>query len=78
MTHFYQTEIATALLTGIASGMGAVRTHETVGSWVIRRREDGAVQFETFSPSLVAALNTAKYEAVPILAYLQGVNRAIR
>lgn len=47
-------------------------------SWVIRRKGEAAPLFETFSPALVAALNTAKYEAVPILAYLQEFNRAAR
>lgn len=40
-------------------------------SWVIREKATGRVIMETFEPRKVAALNTAKYEAVPILAYLQ-------
>ena len=47
-------------------------------SWVVRHRETGAVLFETFSAATIAALNTAKYEAVPILAYLQELNRKSR
>ncbi len=47
-------------------------------SWVIRRKDSGAVLFETFSPKIVAALNTAKYEAVPIHTYLAEINRKIR
>ena len=43
-------------------------------SWVIRNRETGAVLFETFNADLVKRLNVAKYEAVPILAYLQSLN----
>lgn len=44
-------------------------------SWVIREIANGRVLFETFNPKLVAALNTTRYEAVPILAYLQSLNR---
>lgn len=33
---------------------------------------------ETFNPKLVAALNTVKYEAVPILDYLCALNRKLR
>lgn len=43
-------------------------------SWVIRERATGRVILETFNAKAVAALNTAKYEAVPILAYLQSLN----
>ena len=43
-------------------------------SWVIREKATGNVLFETYSASLVGALNTVKYEAVPILAYLQSLN----
>lgn len=44
-------------------------------SWVIREKETGRVICETFSKCLVSALNTATYEAVPILEYLQSLNR---
>jgi hypothetical protein len=47
-------------------------------SWVIRNKVTKEVIMETFSATVVAAVNTAKYEAVPILAYLQEVNRTIR
>lgn len=43
-------------------------------SWVVRRIATGEVLFETFNPKVVEALNTECYEAVPILAYLQGLN----
>ena len=46
-------------------------------SWVIRSKSDGRVIFETFNGALVAALNTEKYEAVPILEYLYGLNKNI-
>jgi len=45
-------------------------------SWVIREKESGRVICETFEQRCVDALNTQKYEAVPILAYLQSLNRA--
>lgn len=47
----------------------------TTASWVIRDRVSGKVLFETFNPKIVAALNTSRYEAVPILEYLQSLNR---
>lgn len=47
-------------------------------SWVIRRKVDKAVLFETFNRTVVDHLNTATYEAVPILAYLYELNRTIR
>ncbi len=43
-------------------------------SWVIREIETGRVLFETFNRKLVTALNTAKYEAVPIQPYLASLN----
>lgn len=46
-------------------------------SWVIRDRATKAVICETFNPKSVAALNAAKYEAVPILEYLQSLNEDI-
>lgn len=47
-------------------------------SWVIRERATGRVLFETFSRKVAAAINTAKYEAVPILQYLGSINAAIK
>lgn len=44
-------------------------------SWEIRERVTGRVICETFEARLVAALNTLKYEAVPILEYLQDLNQ---
>lgn len=43
-------------------------------SWVIREKATGKVLFETYESTIVGALNTAKYEAVPILEYLQSIN----
>ncbi len=43
-------------------------------SWVIRNKKNGDVIAETFSDKIVNALNTAKYEAVPIYQYLVSLN----
>lgn len=43
-------------------------------SWVIREKATGRVIMETFNAAMVQALNTTKYEAVPILGYLQSLN----
>ena len=44
-------------------------------SWVIVNNETGQSVFETFDPAKVAALNTEKYKAVPILEWLQHLNK---
>lgn len=44
-------------------------------SWVIREKATGKVLFETFDRKKVEALNSDKYEAVPILEYLASLNR---
>jgi hypothetical protein len=36
-------------------------------SWIIRNRATQEVIYETYLPKFVAALNTEKYEAVPVL-----------
>jgi hypothetical protein len=43
-------------------------------SWVIRETSTGRVIMETFDRRKVEALNTAKYEAVPICEYLASFN----
>lgn len=43
-------------------------------SWVIREKATGRVIAETFEARTVAALNTKRYEAVPILDYLASLN----
>jgi len=43
-------------------------------SWVIREKATGTVIAETFSRSFVDALNTDRYEAVPIQSYLASLN----
>jgi hypothetical protein len=44
-------------------------------SWVVVDKATRAAIFETFLPHVAAAINTTKYEAVPILAYLQSLNK---
>lgn len=44
-------------------------------SWVVREKATGKVLFETFDQKKVNALNTTKYEAVPIHEYLASLNR---
>lgn len=46
-------------------------------SWVIRETSTGKVLLETFDQRKVEALNTARYEAVPILEYLGSLNQAV-
>jgi hypothetical protein len=51
---------------------------ERTASWVIRDKASKAVVCETFNPTFVRRLNTARYEAVPILAYLQEFNASLK
>ena len=44
-------------------------------SWILRNKATKEVIAETFDPKKVKYLNTDKYEAVPILEYLQSLNR---
>lgn len=50
----------------------------TPASWVIVNKTTGEGVLETFSPKIVSRINTAKYEAVPILKYLQDLNARIK
>lgn len=47
-------------------------------SWVIVDKVTRKAVLETFSADVAQAVNVAKYEAVPILQYLQDLNRSIR
>lgn len=49
-----------------------------MASWVIRERATGDVVMETYDRRIADRLNTAKYEAVPILEYLGSLNRQIQ
>ena len=44
-------------------------------SWIIVNRATGQVVFETFQLSVAGKVNTDKYEVVPILEWLQRINR---
>lgn len=44
-------------------------------SWVIVDKATGKALLETFSPRVAEAINTARYKAVPILEWLQSLNR---
>lgn len=44
-------------------------------SWVIREKVTGRVIMETFNRSVVLALNTSRYEAVPIRDHLASLNQ---
>jgi hypothetical protein len=44
-------------------------------SWVIREKATGRVVMETFNRRTAEAINTARYEAVPIKQYLASLNR---
>ena len=45
-------------------------------SWVVVERETGRAVCEISGQSVADKINTAKYEAIPIVAYLQSLNRA--
>lgn len=47
-------------------------------SWVIVNIATGEPVMETYSECMVQILNTDEYKAVPILEWLQSINRAIR
>lgn len=46
-------------------------------SWVIRERATGRVICETYNPDVIPLLKP-EFEAVPILEYLQSLNRRIK
>jgi hypothetical protein len=50
----------------------------TPASWVIVDRRTGEAIFETYSASVAAKVNVAKYEVVTILEWLQRINAQAR
>jgi|DEB0MinimDraft_3_1074331.scaffolds.fasta_scaffold33142_5 hypothetical protein len=46
-------------------------------SWVVLDKRTGKGLFETWNPKLVAALNTSRYEAIPIIEWLGELNQRI-
>jgi hypothetical protein len=47
-------------------------------SWVIVDKSTNKAIFETFSKSITDKINVEKYQAVPILEYLQNLNKTIK
>jgi hypothetical protein len=47
-------------------------------SWVIVRLSDGHPVLETFNEKAVQCLNVEKYKAVPILEWLQSINKSLK
>ncbi len=47
-------------------------------SWIIKNKKTGEILFETFDKDKVDNLNTNKYEAIPAIKYLQGINTDIK
>lgn len=47
-------------------------------SWIVTEVATGAVMFETFLPSVAAAVNTEKYLVQTSYDYLCGLNRKIK
>jgi hypothetical protein len=43
-------------------------------SWIIKNKETGEIIMETFDCKKVEALNTTKYEAVPIIEHLHSLS----
>jgi hypothetical protein len=43
-------------------------------SWIIREKATGRVIAETFKANVASAINTARYEAIPIRQYLASLN----
>lgn len=53
-------------------------TQMKAASWVIVRKADGKAIFETFNEKTIQGMNAERYEAVPILTYLQNLNAFIK
>jgi hypothetical protein len=47
-------------------------------SYIIREKDTKRVLFETFNKTVVNRLNLEKYEAIPILEYLEKLNSDIK
>ncbi len=47
-------------------------------SWIIREKDTRKVIGEVFSPAIALAINAIRYEAVPILEYLQSLNEHVK
>ena len=62
------------LLPGKALPWAEKNSLQRDSSWVIKNKKTGEIIMETFDRAKVDALNTEKYEAVPILTHLQSLN----
>lgn len=67
-------EIEKAINEMVAPKTEPTNSLSRTASWVIRNKETGEVIMETFDKKKVDALNTEKYEAVPIGEHLGGLN----
>ena len=47
-------------------------------SWVIVDKQSGKALFETFNQTIANAINQSKYQAIPILEYLQNLNKSLK
>lgn len=47
-------------------------------SWVIVEKTTKNAIFETFNKNVADAINAEKYQAIPILQYLQDFNRGVK
>lgn len=47
-------------------------------SWIIINKATGNAVLETFSQRYAEAVNTERYQVVPVLEYLQELNRKIK
>lgn len=52
-----------------------ISTAQETHSWIIRNKFTGEIIMETFDRRKIEALNTSKYEAIPIGQYLGSLNR---
>jgi hypothetical protein len=67
---------AGALIEDDVPAGGRTDSLSRTASWVIREKKTGKVVMETFDRKKVDALNTKKYEAVPIQEHLASLNSA--
>jgi hypothetical protein len=50
---------------------------KTTASWVIVDNETNKPLFETFSKKIANSINKDRYKSIPILEYLQNLNRGL-
>lgn len=51
---------------------------ENSASWVVIDKKTGKALFETFTCELCQSINTSEYKVIPIMEYLQDLNRKIK